>query len=164
MVVATDTVRGNVCTHCSTFVNPFLGSFASATLAYVSAQSASTVFGINVANSAISGQVNVGSFPFSSPSGIAVTSDGATAIINNEGTNQVSIVDVATNTVTGYVRGGTIDFSRYLAISSDNSTAYIPSFNTNVINIVDISTAAVTGTVDTSMFPLDTPYSIAIQP
>jgi YVTN family beta-propeller protein len=161
--VATDTVRGYVCTICTNFDNPFLAAFASNTLAYVSAQSSSAVYGIDVANSILSGQINVGSFPFSYPGDIAITSDGATALISNEGTGLISVVDVSTNTTTGYVTGASF-FARFLAISPDNSTAYAASFNTNAVYIIDISTATVTGTVNTSVFPLDFPYSIAIQP
>ena len=106
----------------------------------------------------------LGSNPFSLPACIVVTPDNTTAVVINAGTAQVSICDIATTSVTGYVTGGTFDNPQFIATTPDSSTAYVTNFNNGTISIIDIATTSVTGTVNTSSFPLSTPYSIAIQP
>jgi len=160
--IATNAVTGYLCSCCQNVNTPYFLSFIDNTSAYIGSWGSNQVLIATPSAGMLTGAVSVGSFPFSFPSNIAVTPDNSTALIIN-GQSQISICDVSTNTITGYV-SGSFNGGFDIAITSDSSTAYVTNLNNGDISIVDISSGSVTGTVDTTSFPLESAYFISIQP
>ena len=75
---------------------------ASQPFAYVANQGSSTVSGINAANNTVVATVPVGS----SPTGLAITPNGAFAYVVNGGSSTVSVINTANNTVVATVPVG----------------------------------------------------------
>ncbi len=73
----------------------------------------------------------IGSPNFNAPTSIAITPDGSTAYVVNSGTTNhdhaISIIDVSTNTVTGYVQdpNNLLDHPTYISIIPNGSIAYV---------------------------------------
>jgi uncharacterized delta-60 repeat protein len=120
--------------------------------------------------------------PLNDPFSIAITPNGTTGYIVNQGNNTISIIDIATNTFTGNVadphgiippQPGSSVFLQGIAITPDGSTAYItakdevyglPISAYGVVFILDIATNTITGKVSDPDFTLNDPFPIAITP
>ena len=116
------------------------------------------------------------------PFSIAITPNGTTGYIVNQGNNTISIIDIATNTFTGNVadphgiippQPGSSVLLQGIAITPDGSTAYItakvdaygfPISAYGVVFILDIATNTITGEVSDPDFTLNDPFPIAITP
>lgn len=72
-----------------------------------------------------------------SPFGIAITPDGRTALAVNGNGNSVSIVDIASNSVTGSIIVGTSP--RFVAINSDGSVAYVTNALDGTVTPIDLT-------------------------
>ncbi len=96
---------------------------------------------------------------FSIPFGIAFSPSGTYAYVNNYFSNDVAIIDTATNTVTGSITSGiTNPFS--VAFSPSGTYAYIGTATSDVL-IVNTATNAVISSISAG---LDSPRGIAFSP
>ncbi|MDF3293222.1 Ig-like domain repeat protein [Streptomyces silvisoli] len=96
----------------------------------------------------------VGNFP----TGVAITPDGLHAYVANEGSNNVSVIATATNTVTATVPVGTTPFG--VAITPDGLHAYVTNSGDNTVSVIATATNTVTATVPVGT----TPLGVAITP
>ena len=69
--------------------------------------------------------------------------DNKTAYVVNFTGNSVSIIDIATNSVTGVVSGGQFSNPNAIAITPDGASAYVTNSSTHVVTIIDLTTLAV---------------------
>ena len=102
---------------------------------------------------------------FSQPSNLAISPNGQTMYVSNFSSNTISIVDVATNTVTGIVSDpeSTLHGVYGVVFNPNGQTAYvINSYSPYNISIVNTATNTVTGIVDTTAAPLLEPFYMAI--
>jgi YVTN family beta-propeller protein len=105
--VAPNTVIGTVSDPGHTFNGPFdIAITADGIKSYVTNNSGNSVSIVNVATNAVTGMVSDGSGSFDFPGFITITPDGTKAYVANQiggsgGSGSVSIINVATNTVTG---------------------------------------------------------------
>jgi YVTN family beta-propeller protein len=97
----------------------------------------------------------------SRPLEVAVTPDGAQALVTNFD-NAVSFVNLQTNTVTTNLTTGGMNPSG-IAISPDGKTAYVTSFNNTspAIMVINIASRSIAATI-----PVSTayPHSLALSP
>ena len=94
-----------------------------------------------------------------SPGQLAVSPNGTSAYVPNQGDDSVSVIDTATNTVTTTITVG--DGPLWVAISPDGATAYVthpgglpddPSGHT--VSVIDTATNTVTTTVPVGDHPI----------
>ncbi|MFR9791020.1 Ig-like domain repeat protein [Streptomyces sp. MB22_4] len=98
--------------------------------------------------------VTVGNFP----TGVAITPDGTTAYVTNEGDNTVSVINTTTQAVTNTIPVGSVPF--WATIAPDNSTVYVTNSGDNTVSVIDTATQTVTNTIPVGSVPL----GIAISP
>ena len=91
-----------------------------------------------------------------SPSGIAVTPDGATLLVANRESDSVSIIDVGSRRETRRVAVGQHPFG--LTLSADGTTAYTANVVSNDVSAIDVGSGRETGRVATGQRP----YVIAL--
>jgi YVTN family beta-propeller protein len=92
--------------------------------------------------------MNVGKWP----DGIAVAPDGTKAYVANMGSNNVSVIDTANNTVTATVNVG--KEPNGVSVSPDGAKVYVVNFDSNTISIIDTATDSVTATVSVGNSPI----------
>jgi autotransporter-associated beta strand protein/YVTN family beta-propeller protein len=113
----------------------------NAQFAYV-ANANDTVSVIDVATNAaatVTVPVGTGTVPF----GVAVTPDGRFAYVTDSGTNTVSVIATATNTVVGsQIPVG--NFPEGVAITPDGKFAYVTNFGDGTVSVINRATNAVT--------------------
>ena len=80
-----------------------------------------------------------------------VSPDGRLLYVVNQGSNDVSIIDTATNISTGTIAVGNSPF--LTAISRDGSRLYVANQADNTVSIINTSTKAVVGTVTVGSTP-----------
>jgi YVTN family beta-propeller protein len=76
---------------------------------------------------------------------VAVTPNGETAYVVNLGSNDVSVIDTADNTVTGTVAVGGDPSG--VAITPDGNLAYVTNYSSNDVSVIDTADNTITGTV-----------------
>ena len=92
------------------------------------------------------------------PAGVAFTPNGSRAYVTNGGSDTiggagtVSMVDTATNTVTGTVAVGTSP--RALAITADGAKVYVANTVSNNVSVINTATNTVISTVTVGTSPL----------
>ena len=92
------------------------------------------------------------------PLSIVVTGGKPYAYVTNFSSNNVSVIDLSTNTVTTTITVGTNP--RSVAVNPAGTYAYVGNYNSNNVSVIDLSTNTVTTTI-----PVGTgPYAIAINP
>ena len=92
---------------------------------------------------------------FSEAVGVAVTPDGRTVYISNYagnmGGNTVSVIDIATDTVTKVIHDPSFNFPWGEAVTPDGRTVYVvnngPNFDGNTVSVIDTATNRVTETI-----------------
>lgn len=98
---------------------------------------------------------------FNNPTALAITADGLTAYVVNYDGNSVSIINLATDSVTGTVLDSSIapTFSqpKNIALTPNGKIGYVANFYSqpagNSISIINLATNKVTGTiVDASLY------------
>ncbi|MGJ0394223.1 MAG: beta-propeller fold lactonase family protein [Methylocystis sp.] len=80
------------------------------------------------------------------------------AYVPNAGSNNVSVIDTATNTVLGTIPVGALPIG--VAVAPDGSKAYIANFSSNNVSVINTSTKTVTATVPVGA----TPTGVAVTP
>jgi YVTN family beta-propeller protein len=100
--------------------------------------------------------VPVGNYPY----GVAVTPDGTKAYVTNEGSNNVSVIDTATENVTATVPVGNYPYE--VAVSPDGTKVYVTNDGSNTVSVIDTATNNITATVNANGF--NYPYGVAVSP
>jgi YVTN family beta-propeller protein len=86
------------------------------------------------------------------PVAVAVTPDGKHAYIADQDTNDVSVIDTATNTVVGTpIPVGA--FPRGIAVTPDGKHAYVANINVGTVSVIDTATNTVVATVTVGVSP-----------
>jgi len=65
---------------------------------------------------------------------VAVTPDGSTVYVANQGANTVSVIATASNTVTATIAVGSVPLG--VAASPDGSTVYVTNFQNNTVSVI----------------------------
>lgn len=80
--------------------------------------------------------------------------------------NQVSIIDLSTNTAVGYVKQSpfTLGNPRNLLGSPDGTKVYVNTINPDAVFVIDPTTSTVVSQVSATGFPFSTPNFLAILP
>ncbi len=99
---------------------------------------------------------------FNQPISMAITPDGTKAYVANDGGNSVSIVDITTNMVTGFLTG--FDNPVAVAIAADGATAYVVNYGGGSVSMIDVATDTFIGLVGDEVDSFDAPTAIAITP
>jgi YVTN family beta-propeller protein len=100
---------------------------------------------------------------FNEPSNAAIFPNGQTMYVANYASSTVSIVDLATNTVTGIVTDtGTIHNPYGISFVPNGEIAYVINSSNNSISIIDTATHTVTGVINTTAAALDDPLYMAV--
>ena len=88
----------------------------------------------------------------SSPNGVAY--DGTNIYVTNSTSNNVSVIDPATNTVTDTIDVGT----NPNGVAYDGTNIYVTNFNSNNVSVIDPATNTVTTTINVGSFPAGVAY------
>jgi phospholipase C len=95
---------------------------------------------------------------FTNPYGVAATPDGTEVWVTDSGTNVVSVISTATNTVTGTVVVGI--YPHGIAITPDGTTAYVANTGPNTgpggsqtVSVIDVATQTVSATITVGEAP-----------
>ena len=149
------------------------------TKAYVTNRLDNNVSVIDIATNTVTATVNVGDRPISvaiTPDGtkpyvirsavdadilifvIAKTPDGTKAYVSNTANDNVSVIDIATNTVTATVTVG--NFPSEVAITPDGTKSYVGNLFDDNVSVIDIATNTVDATVTVGRVPI----GVAITP
>ncbi len=74
------------------------------------------------------------------------------AYITNAGSNTISVIDTATNTVTATIPVGTNP--RGVAVNPTGTMVYVANYDSNTISVIDTATNTVTATIPVGTWPL----------
>ncbi len=88
---------------------------------------------------------------FSQPYAVSFSPDGTRAYVANGGSNNVVIVNSATNTVTGSINTFSFNQPWGVAYSPSGTYAYVPNWGTHVISIINTATNIITGQISSGM-------------
>jgi len=89
--------------------------------------------------------------------GIAMSPDGRYAYVSNLGSNSVSVLDTATNTIVKTVSVGTSPGG--VAVTPDGAYVYVSNQGSNSVSVIDTASGKVVATI-----PVATPSAISIIP
>jgi YVTN family beta-propeller protein len=120
--------------------------------AYVPKSGADSVSVIDTATSAVK-SITVGRYPWD----VAVSQDGRRAYIVNFLENSVSIVESASDSVSGTVAVGTHPCR--IALSADGARALVVNNRDDSVSVIDTATASVTSTIPVGRNPFDVTLS-----
>jgi YVTN family beta-propeller protein len=121
---------------------------------YTETGNSEEVFAVSTATRQVT-PIKVGIRPY----GIAVTPDGSKALVPNEFSESVSVIDTATNQVVGEIPVGKEPCE--VAITPDGKTAYVSVFQDEVVRRINLQTNLVTGS---GIKVAGEPFSLAITP
>jgi len=96
----------------------------------------------------------------SSPVGVAMafTSNGTFAYVTNSGSNSVSVIAVATNTVVQTIPVGAAP--RWVAVSPNSSLAYVSNSGSGTVSVISVASNTVTATIPVG----SSPFGVAFTP
>ncbi|WP_235283003.1 beta-propeller fold lactonase family protein [Methanosarcina sp. 1.H.T.1A.1] len=97
--------------------------------------------------------VNVEGIPY----GIAVNPDGKKVYVASLGSNNVSVIDVATNRITSEVKIGN---PTGVAVNPDGKKVYVANSDSNNVSVIDTTTNTVIATVPVG----NNPFGVAVTP
>ncbi|WP_300427145.1 beta-propeller fold lactonase family protein [Methanobacterium sp.] len=130
------------------------GAVSAADNVYVANQGSDTVSVINTTTPPETNTIPVGS----SPSGVAVSPDGATVYVTNYFSNYVSVIDTATNNVTNNITVGNNPYG--VAFNPDGTIAYVTNQGSGSVSVIDTATYNVTTTILVG----SSPSGVAVSP
>ncbi|AKB36450.1 hypothetical protein MSSAC_1860 [Methanosarcina siciliae C2J] len=135
----------------SKFVNITVGKRVSSTWPFVYITSGAFSV-IDTTTGTVVTSVKVGSVKMGrGPKGVAVVPNGKTAYVANSGSNNVSVIDTSTNTVTDTVKVGYNPSE--VAVSPDGKKVYVVNEDSNNVSVIDTDTNTVTVTVPVGNWP-----------
>lgn len=82
-----------------------------------------------------------------SPTGVAITPDGLTALVANSGSDSVSVISLNSETVTYTITVGVGDGPQDLVISPDGTTAFVTNYFSHDVSVIDIESLLVVNTI-----------------
>lgn len=134
-------------------------SAAAQPYAYVANLSGNNVTIVNTANNTLVKTLSVGAAPNAciSPSGAAVTPDGAFAYIACQGSNNVSVISSATFTVVNTVPVGATPIA--VAVNPNGAQAYVVNRGSNSVSVIDNASKSVIATIPVGSRPLSVAFS-----
>jgi YVTN family beta-propeller protein len=86
------------------------------------------------------------------PSSLSAAAAGSRAYVTNNVDNTVSVIDMATNTVTATIAVGSNPGE--VAVSADGSHAYVTNYGGGTVSVIDTSTNTVTATITVGSYPV----------
>jgi YVTN family beta-propeller protein len=89
-----------------------------------------------------------------------VSSAAPFAYITNSGSNNVSVIDTATDTVTATVENVDISSPYAVAVNPTGTKVYVTNSGSNTVSVIDTATNNVTATVPVGSHP----YAVAVNP
>jgi YVTN family beta-propeller protein len=95
-----------------------------------------------------------------SPREVAVSPDGSKVYVTNGGSNSVSVIATATNTVSATIPVGTAPLG--VAVSSDGSKVFVANLLSNTVSVIETAANTVTATISVGVEPIA--FGIFIQP
>jgi YVTN family beta-propeller protein len=98
----------------------------------------------------------------SSPGAVAVNPTTDTIYVANNGSNTVSMIDGATDTVTATIAVGTSPYS--VAVDPLTNTIYVANFGSRTVSVIDGATNTVTQTVGSGAGVGNDPSGVAVDP
>jgi YVTN family beta-propeller protein len=158
--VATDAmigyISGNGCPNSIAF-SPS-GNLAYVTLAYAGgAVEVLAISGTTVTNP---NNINIGTYPTDS---VAFNPSGTLAYVSDGGNATVSVINVATNTVTKNIGVGVSPYG--MALNPSGTLAYVSNYVNNTVTVVNVTTGTITNIVGVGTQPgfvaIDPTYNIA---
>lgn len=83
----------------------------------------------------------------------------ANGYITNQNGDSVSILDLTTNTITGYVNNGSFSIVHPVdvVITPDGTKAYVVSDTLNEVTVIDVATNTIVRKVNDTLFPFNAP-------
>jgi YVTN family beta-propeller protein len=97
----------------------------------------------------------------SEPWGVAVSPNGSKVYVGNQNSNDVSVIDTATNTVVATIPVGS--FPAGIAVTPDGSKVYVANnVGSNTVSVIDTATNTVSATIPVGSNPIA--FGIFIQP
>jgi YVTN family beta-propeller protein len=129
-----------------------LGIAAAGRFIYVAGFYQPRLYKIDLATGTIAATVEVGA----SPSGVAVTPDGAMIVTADRDDNQISIIDAKTFARKGIVKVGTHPFG--VTIDARGARAYTANVESNDVSVVDLAAGTLLGSVAVGKRP----YAVAL--
>lgn len=120
------------------------------TYLYISDSSNNKISVLNPATNAI-----IKSISIKTPAGMAITSDGRTMYAAMYDDDKVAIIDLGTNTITGYVTVGDAPYA--VAITPNDGRVFVTNYIGNTTSVISTST----NTVVYTMSPMNGPCDIA---
>jgi uncharacterized repeat protein (TIGR01451 family) len=118
--------------------------------AYITNAGSDTVSVIDTSTNTVTATVPVGN----TPSGVAVTPDGAFVYVTNQFGDNVSVIDTSTNTVTAIVPVGDRPFG--VAVTPNGALVYVANqgnVDSDTVSVIDTSTNMVVDTVTVGSGP-----------
>jgi YVTN family beta-propeller protein len=137
-----------------TFSQTPSSTLGGAPLAYVAASGLNRVFVI----STVTNQVITAIEGFSSPWGVVITPDGASAYVANRGAGTVSVISTETNTVVATVVG--LNNPLGMAVTPGGDFVYVANQGNGTVSVISTETNTVVATVE----GFTSPRNIAITP
>jgi len=114
-----------------------------------SASIAGSISVINTATNAVN-NILVGSV---SPTGVAITPNGAYAYVTNDVSGTVSVISTATNTVTATITLPLDAYSSAVAITPNGAYAYVTNGGLGTVSVISTATNTVTATITVGTSP-----------
>jgi YVTN family beta-propeller protein len=111
-----------------------------------------------VSNTVIGPKIQVGSVPI----GVAVTPDGSSVYVSNEGGATVSVIDTTTNTVIATITVGDSPFG--VAVTPDGTRVYVANATGDSVSVITTATNTVTDTITDSHFNNPFAFGLFIGP
>jgi YVTN family beta-propeller protein len=95
------------------------------------------------------------------PYGLAVNPNGTVVYVatmaaeqGTDGYDSIAVIDVATNTVTGFIHLGFNTQPREVAFNPSGTTAYVTNYVTNTVSVIDVAGGIVTDTIPVDRSPV----------
>jgi len=122
--------------------------------AYTSNISGNSISVVNTANNTVSGVISVPA----SPTGLAVTPDGAYVYVACQGANSVAVVSTAANAVVATIPVGTTPVQ--LAVTPNGTQVYVAIRGANQVAVIDTASKSVIGAIAVG----NNPVAVAFNP
>lgn len=97
----------------------------------------------------------------SGPMGLAITPDGESVYVANNGNDTASVIDTGTNTVVKTISVGSLPED--VAITPDGEFAYMTNNGSTTVSVIDTETKIVVKTFESGWFGLHTGWRLRLR-